>query len=140
MGVRIKGVAGGIAVVAKAELAEALTEQPEQGASGRMLHLIFDTPKGKLALILLYGVSAPTSPDAKSIQADLAEINATLVALGRTRGICLAVGSHKANVGYSEASSGLIGCVVALDVLLHSSMAGNAQLRVLNPLLVQAPH
>eukprot|EP00966_Prymnesium_polylepis_P004856 111263-Prymnesium_polylepis.1 len=41
-------------------------------------------------------------------------------------------------MGHSEAASGMIGCVTALDALKHKATAANAQLRVMNPLLVQS--
>eukprot|EP00966_Prymnesium_polylepis_P088357 2044701-Prymnesium_polylepis.1 len=70
-----------------------------------------------------------------SALADPIEVNAIIVALCKSRSSQLAIGCHKANMGHSEASSGMIGFLTALDVLQRRTAAANAQLRQLNPLL-----
>eukprot|EP00966_Prymnesium_polylepis_P114449 2644821-Prymnesium_polylepis.1 len=77
-----------------------------------------------------------------SALADPIEVNASLVAFhpGREpRGSQLVIGCHKANMGHSEAPSGLVGCLVAIQVVnMTHKTAGNAHLRVLNPLIGQS--
>jgi len=71
-----------------------------------------------------------------SALADPIEVNAALAVYGDARQSQLVVSSHKANIGHSEASSGLIGSLAALYALQYSS-AGNGHLRLLNPLIAQ---
>merc|ERR1712185_731798 len=54
---------------------------------------------------------------------------------GNARTMPLAVGAAKASVGHSEAASGQVGLARVRQVLEASSGSGNAQLRLLNPLV-----
>ena len=69
-----------------------------------------------------------------SALADPIEVNAAIDELKGSDAF-LAVGCHKANVGHSEAPSGLAGVLTAQHSLLGSSSSPNANLRVLNVLI-----
>ena len=49
----------------------------------------------------------------------------------------VAIGCHKPNVGHSEAASGMLALVMARHALHLSAIMSNAQLRVVNPLVLQ---
>ena len=70
-----------------------------------------------------------------SALADPIEMGAVMGVLGVSREAPLSVGCHKANIGHSEAPSGLVGLLVAHHVLCALSVACNAQLRALNPFI-----
>ncbi|MTE16389.1 type I polyketide synthase [Nocardia aurantiaca] len=55
----------------------------------------------------------------------------TVLGAGRTRR--LLVGSHKTNIGHSEAAAGLIGVIKAVLCLRHRTVPGNLHLRTPNP-------
>jgi len=69
---------------------------------------------------------------------DPIEMSALTKALGGPRSSCLAVSCHKANAGHSEAPSGLFGMLTALHVFSLGSSAGNAQVRIFNPLVLMS--
>ena len=62
-------------------------------------------------------------------------LGATMASVKRERP--LSVGAAKANLGHTEAPSGLVGLWKVLHQLTSSLSVGNAQLRVLNPLVGQ---
>ena len=57
------------------------------------------------------------------------------VYLSTARSSPLSLGAAKANIGHSEAASGMLGVVRAQQVLRGARTSGNAHLRVLNPLI-----
>ena len=73
-----------------------------------------------------------------SAMADPIEVSATVGAL-KDRASPLVIGTHKGNLGHSEAPSGLAGLFVCTHFMLQQSFAaGHAQLRVLNQMVAQA--
>jgi 3-oxoacyl-(acyl-carrier-protein) synthase/acyl carrier protein len=116
-------------------------------ASGRGASLT--APNGSAQRTLLQLVmhrAGLSADDVRSIQpqglgsalADPIEIRAVMDVLGAGGTSHLAVGCHKANVGHSEAPSGLLGVLVAHSVVCKMSAAANAQLRKLNPTIQQS--
>ena len=57
------------------------------------------------------------------------------VYLSTARSSPLSLGAAKANIGHSEAASGMLGVVRAQQVLRGARTSGNAHLRLLNPLI-----
>ena len=66
---------------------------------------------------------------------DPTEAGALALALCHDDGAPLCLGTAKANVGHSEPASGLLGLAKAAGSLRCGAWLGNAQLRVLNPLV-----
>ena len=72
-----------------------------------------------------------------SALADPIEMRAVTMVLSAARASPLAIGCHKANIGHSEAPSGLMGLLVAQHTVQQLQLGTNAQLRALNPLVAQ---
>ncbi|MFE3755211.1 type I polyketide synthase [Nocardia tengchongensis] len=64
---------------------------------------------------------------------DPVELEALSTVLGPGRERRLLVGSHKTNIGHSEAAAGLIGLIKAVLCLRHRTVPGNLHLRNPNP-------
>ncbi|WP_369636187.1 acyltransferase domain-containing protein [Nocardia sp. JMUB6875] len=64
---------------------------------------------------------------------DPVELKALSTVLGAGRAKRLLVGSHKTNIGHSEAAAGLIGVIKAVLCLRHRTVPGNLHLRTPNP-------
>ncbi|MGW4123935.1 type I polyketide synthase [Nocardia sp. NPDC004711] len=66
---------------------------------------------------------------------DPVELKSLGTVLGANRTKRLLVGSHKTNIGHSEAAAGLIGVIKAVLCLRHRSVPGNLHLRTPNPII-----
>ena len=66
---------------------------------------------------------------------DPTEVSALAAVFGSDRAAQMIVSSHKANIGHSEAPSGMIGLCKSVAALSKHLITGNAHLRVLSPIL-----
>ncbi len=68
-----------------------------------------------------------------TLAGDPVELEALSTVLGPGRERRLLVGSHKTNIGHSEAAAGLIGLIKTVLCLRHRTVPGNLHLRNPNP-------
>ena len=114
---------------------------------GRSASLTAPNGSAQRTLLLTALASASLQPhDIGSIElhgtgtalGDPTEAGSLAAAYGSShRSKCLMAGAAKASIGHAEASSGQIGLLTVRRVLEESAVTGNAQLRVLNPLVGQ---
>jgi len=106
-------------------------------------------PNGSAQRLLLLGALGHAALAAQSVAGvelhgtgtplgDPTEIGALVgVFQGGRSGAPLAIGAAKGNVGHSEPVSGLLGLAKVVQQLRSSAWLGNAQLRAVNPLLLE---